>query len=83
VYVHRAAPSDLSESFETDVSVTCGVTIHQEQNQLSKLWNSCIRECFVGNYRVKHDSGSHFLSLVKGGRQVPLLLFALTAKVQN
>jgi hypothetical protein len=43
---------------------------------------SCIRESFVGNYRVNNDSGLHSRSGL-GGRQVPLPFIALTAKVQN
>jgi hypothetical protein len=69
----------IFENFELDVGVTCV----KAEIASPTHWDSCIRECFVGNYRVNNDSGSHFLSQVKGGRQLPLLLFALTAKVQN
>src|SRR5260370_35911673 len=30
-----------------------------KKNQKISHWNSCIRESFVGNYRVNYDSGLH------------------------
>jgi len=78
-----ACSARWSEDFETDVGVTCGWTIRHSENHLLKLWNSCIRECFVGNYRVNNDPGLHFPSQDKVDARLPLPLVALTAKVQN
>jgi hypothetical protein len=77
------APADWFEKFETDVSVTSVLTIRKSENQLSELWNSCIRECFVGNYRVNNDPALHFPGQDKVDARLPLPLVALTAKVQN
>jgi len=38
------------------------LTIRQDRNRALNRRDSCIRECFVGNYRVNNDSGSHFPS---------------------
>jgi hypothetical protein len=71
------------ENFETGVRITCVLTIRQNKNLPQVTGTSCIRESFVGNYRVNNDSGLHSRVTGQGGRQVPLLLVALTAKVQT
>jgi len=59
--------ASLFEKFERAVSFAAG-EFGTELNV--SLLNGCIRECFVGNYRVNYDSGLHFPVRIEVGRLV-------------
>ena len=61
--------------------VLSGADDFRTESKVSWL-NCCIRESFVGNYRVNYDLGLHFPVRTRW-TLVPLLLVALTAKVQT